>query len=83
MVIENLNQINGCNKLYFLCNNLKGLQTLKKCLKLFKYFKNKTFANSILFLQETHYTKQNEIKSKDKFKGIHTFHMGNQVCVKY
>ena len=49
MVIENLNQINGCNKLYFLCNNLKGLQTLKKCLKLFKYFKNKTFANSILF----------------------------------
>ena len=29
----------------FLCNNVKGLQTSKKRLKLFDYFKNKIFPN--------------------------------------
>ena len=51
----------------FLCNNLKGLQTSKKRLKLFNYFKNNIFPNHILFLQEMHYTKENEIKWKDEF----------------
>ena len=36
----------------FLCNNFKGLQTSKKCLKLCNYFKNKIYPNGILFLQE-------------------------------
>ena len=36
----------------FLCNNLKGLQTSKKRLKLFNYFKNNIFPNHILFLQQ-------------------------------
>ena len=53
----------------FLCNNVKGLQTYKKRLKLFNYFKNKIFPNGIIFLQETHSTKENEIKWKDKFDG--------------
>ena len=32
----------------------------KNVLKLFKYFKNKILLNRILFLQETHSTKENE-----------------------
>ena len=51
----------------FLCNNLKGLQTSKKRLKLFNYFKNNIFPNHILFLQEMHHTKENEINWKDEF----------------
>ena len=38
-----------------------ALQTSKNHLKLFKYFKNKIFPNGILFLQEMHSTKENEI----------------------
>ena len=49
----------------FLCNNVEGLLTCKKRLKLFKYFKNKIFPNGILFLQETHSTKENKIKWKN------------------
>ena len=58
MVIKKLNQNNGCNKLYFFFNNFKGLQMFKKRLKLFRHFKNKIFTNGILFLQETHSTKE-------------------------
>ena len=43
------------------------LPTSKKRLKLFKYFKNKIFPNGISFLQEQHSTKENKIKTKDKF----------------
>ena len=46
---------------------MKGLQTFRKRLKLLYYFKNKTFTNGILFIQEPHYTKENEIQWKDKF----------------
>ena len=51
----------------FLCNNVKGLQTSKKRLNLFNYFKSKMFPNNIIFLQETHSTKGNKIKWKDAF----------------
>ena len=51
----------------FSCNNVKGLQTSKKPLKLFNYFKNKIFPNGILSLQETHSAKGNKIKRKDEF----------------
>ena len=51
----------------FLCNDFRGLQTSKKCLKLFNYFKNKIFPNGILFLQKMHSTKDNKVKWKDKF----------------
>ena len=50
-------------------NQSKGLQTSKKRLNLFMYFKYKTFPNGILFSQETHSTKESEIKWKDKFDG--------------
>ena len=42
----------------FLCNDVKGLQTSIKRLKLFDYFKNKA-----------HSTKVNKIKWKDEFDG--------------
>ena len=51
----------------FLSNNIKDLQTSKNRSKLHICFKNKMFPNGILFLQETHSTKENEIKWKDKF----------------
>ena len=53
--------------LNFLCNNIKGLQTSTKRLKLVDYSKNKIFPNGILFLQENHCTMENEIKCKDEF----------------
>ena len=53
----------------FLCNNVKGLQTSKKRLKVFHYFNNKIFPNGIIFSLETHSTKENEIKWKDKYEG--------------
>ena len=43
-------------------NNVKGLQPYKMQLKIFKYLKNKSGPNGILFLQETHSTKENEIR---------------------
>ena len=50
-VIENLkNQLN----FNFLTNNVKGLQSTKKRLKLFNFLKNKIGPKGILFLQETH-----------------------------
>ena len=48
---ENLkNQLN----FNFLSNNVKGLQSAKKRLKLFNFSKNKIGPKGILFLQETH-----------------------------
>ena len=60
----------------FLCNNVKGLQTSKKRLNLFNYFKSKMFHNSIIFLQETHSTKGNKIKLKGAFNGDLYFSLG-------
>ena len=40
----------------FLSNNVKGMQSSKKCLKQFEYFKSKLKPNGLLFLQETHST---------------------------
>lgn len=54
----------------FHCN--KKLITNKKLIKkyyLFKYYKNKIFHNGILFLEETHSTKESEVKWKDEFDG--------------
>ena len=66
----------------FLCNNVKGLQTSKKRLKLFNYFKNKIFPNGIIFLQETHSTKE-KLSGKTNLTVIYTFHMVNQIRVEY
>ena len=65
----------------FLCNNAKGLPTSKKSFKLFNYLKNKIFPNGILFLEETHSTKENEIKWKDEFDNNSYFsHVKSNLC---
>ena len=46
----------------FLTNNIKGLQSTKKRLKLFNFFKNKISPKGILFLQETHSSLETEKK---------------------
>ena len=42
------------SKVCFVTNNVKGLQSSKKRLKLIEYLKNKLESNGVLFLQETH-----------------------------
>ena len=49
------------NNLTFLTNNVKGLQSSKKTIKLIEYFRSKLNDNGFLFLQETH----SAIKNKD------------------
>ena len=62
---ENLkNQLN----FNFLSNNVKGLQSSKKRLKLFNFSKNKIGPKGILFLQETHSSVETEKKWIDDFK---------------
>ena len=56
------------NKINFISNNVKGLQSTNKRLKLIKYFKDKIVSNGFLFLQDTNSTINYEIKWKDDFK---------------
>ena len=46
----NSNQINTIS------NNVNGIQSTKKRIKMIQYFKNKLLPQGILFLQETHST---------------------------
>ena len=52
----------------FVTNNVKGLQSSKKRLKLFEYLKKKLESNGVLFLQETHSISNNESAWADDFK---------------
>ena len=62
-------------------NNVKGLQSYKKRLKIFDYLKNKSVPNGILFLRETLSTKENEIRWNDDFKSqIHYSHGKSNSC---
>ena len=42
------------NSLSSIANNVKGIQSSKKRLKLIQYFKDKTVLTGVLFLQKTH-----------------------------
>ena len=42
------------DNLSFITNNVKGIQSIKKRLKLTVYFKSKITTHGILFFQETH-----------------------------
>ena len=48
--------------LSFITNNVKGLQSYKKILKLIQYFKEKIGLTGVLFLQETHSSSKSEQK---------------------
>ena len=62
-------QLSNTSDFNVLSNKVKGLQSSKKRLKLFQYFKNKISLKSILFLQETHSSKVKEKKWSDEFNG--------------
>ena len=71
-MFEELNkkeQLSNTSDFNFLSNNVKGLQSSKKRLKLFQYFKNKISPKGILFLQETHSSKVMEKIWSDEFNG--------------
>ena len=68
-------------KFNLIANNVKSLQSYKKQLKNYEYLKNKSGPNGILFLQETHSTKKNEIRWNDNFNGqIHYSHGKSNSC---
>ena len=57
------------NNLTFLTNNVKGLQSSKKRIKLIEYFRSKLKYNGFLFLQETH----SAMKSEDTWVNDFSF----------
>ena len=60
---------------------LKVSSHIKKRLKIFENLKNKSGPNGILFLQETHSSKENEIRWNDDFNGpIHYSHGKSNSC---
>ena len=56
--------------LSFITNNVKGIQSYKKILKVMQYFKEKIGSTRVLFLQETHSSSKVEQKWKEDFQGI-------------
>ena len=62
-------QLLNTSNFNFLSNNIKGLQSFKKQLKLFQFFENKISPKGILFLQETHSSKITEKIWRDEFNG--------------
>ena len=57
------------NVITFISNNVKGIQTSQKRIKLFKYLKSYVATNRFVFLQETHSSIRDENKWEDKFRG--------------
>ena len=79
-VNQNLkNQLN----LNFLTNNVKGLQSAKKRLKLFKFLKNKIGPDGILFLQETLFCRNRKKNGLTILKIKFTIHMVKLIHVAY
>ena len=65
----------------FISNNVKGLKSTKKRIKLFEYFKSKLAPSGVLFAQETHSTKEIEQKWKDELNGqIFSSHGKSNSC---
>ena len=57
-------------------NNVNGIQSTKKRLKMIQYFKNKLFPQGILLLQETHSSESNKASWRDKFNATTFFSYG-------
>ena len=73
---ENVNNQLNVN---LLTNNVKGLQSSKKRVKMFEYFKNKIVHRDILFLQEKHSSIDTEKQWNDEFKGQLYFSHGKTI----
>ena len=70
------------NSVSFITNNVKGMQSSKKRLKLMQYFKDKIGSNGVLFLQETHSDSKVEQKLEKKTLKIQfIFSHGSQILV--
>ena len=54
----------------FISNNVKGIRSSEKRLKIFEYLKNNTHHIGFVFLQETHLLTQDENKWKDDFQDL-------------
>ena len=65
----------------FLSNNVNGLKSSKKRIKMFEYFRDKVSNNGIIFLQETHSTEDAHNKLRDDFQGQIFFLMELQILV--
>ena len=70
-------------KLCFITNNVKGLQSSDKRLKLTEYLKHKLETNGALFLQETNSASDDEKARADdfKFKIFFTLHIQLAWCL--
>ena len=81
--IFNIKQFNismGYN-LNFLSNNINGLNSSKKRIKIFQCFREKIGNNWILFLQKTHSSHDTIINWRDNFKGELCFsHEATNLC---
>ena len=53
----------------FLSNNVKGISSTNKRIKLFEYLKKYVAPNGFIFLQETHSSINDEKKWQDEFEG--------------
>ena len=71
------------DNLSFIANNGKGIQSIKKRLKLIEYFKSKITTDGILLLQETHSSSHDEQKWRDNFGGNTFFHMAKETHVAF
>ena len=56
-------------KLRFLSNNVNGLRSSKKRVKMFEFFKGQIVNNGIIFLQETHSLEDTFAEWRNYFKG--------------
>ena len=65
------------NQINMISNNVIGIQSTKKKLKMIQYFKNKLLPRGILFLQETHSTESNETSLRNGFIASFFFSHGS------
>ena len=57
------------DNLNFISNNVKGIQSSKKRIKIFEYLKNLIKPSGIIFMQETHSSEKDEKTWCDEFQG--------------
>ena len=60
--------MNG-NVITFISNNVEGIQTSQKRVKLFEYLKSYVATNGFVFLQETQSSIRDEKKWGDEYRG--------------
>ena len=65
--------------LRFLSNNVNGLRSSKRRVKMFEYFKGQIVNNRIIFLQKTHSSEDAFNEWRDDFKGEVFFRTAQQV----